>query len=485
MIQFISSSSNTSIDNFDSNIQNNKSADYQDSFSDVLNKTEKTFNQNKTDKTELNNNYDNDDVSKQADSPDKINNNDLDNNDEKQIKKTEENNEVKSNIEDKKYTEDKKTVVKDIDENDIKDTDKKKKKEKKIDIYNNIIDLVKLETGKEIENIDIKSLIEKIDEIIEHIKLSKKDKNSDVEINDILSLMQEIKISIENISNKAKSNNKADIKNDIDLIKEKLNNLLENSKTVDSKVLENTKAALNELDQLIKNESNIQTPILENSNINNNDSTKTSIEKVKPEGDKSETNFSKSTESISNEKGTEFIVVKSKDGVTDIMDKPLDNKLNMAKTSNPSPNSSIDIMNKFQDMLSKVVERAKLTLSEGKTDMILSLKPEHLGNVRMKMTMEGDNFYGKVFVDNAEVKDIFTKNIDTIISSLKELNINIEGFDIAFNQNRDSGQNFDDDDSNTFGIDGRTSDDASNANIEQTVTIATHLFPERKLNIVI
>ena len=85
--------------------------------------------------------------------------------------------------------------------------------------------------------------------------------------------------------------------------------------------------------------------------------------------------------------------------------------------------------------MSKLVEKAQVAVNNGKSEVLMSLNPEYLGKVRLKISMDADNnLVGKIFVDNAEIKDIFTKNLDTVISSLNEIGINIEGFDVMLRQ---------------------------------------------------
>ncbi len=94
--------------------------------------------------------------------------------------------------------------------------------------------------------------------------------------------------------------------------------------------------------------------------------------------------------------------------------------------------------------------------------------------------MDGDNLIGKIFVDNADVKDIFAKNLDTVITSLNEIGVNIEGFDIMLKQdmpnNEGEFQNFE----RGFGFENNGS------NIEEVKTdIKAYIIPERKLNLLI
>ncbi len=137
-------------------------------------------------------------------------------------------------------------------------------------------------------------------------------------------------------------------------------------------------------------------------------------------------------------------------------------------------------MIKFQDLMGKLAEKAQVAVSNGKSEVLMSLNPEYLGKIRLKISMDGDNLIGKIFVDNADVKDIFAKNLDTVITSLNEIGVNIEGFDIMLKQdmpnNEGEFQNFE----RGFGFENNGS------NIEEVKTdIKAYIIPERKLNLLI
>lgn len=95
---------------------------------------------------------------------------------------------------------------------------------------------------------------------------------------------------------------------------------------------------------------------------------------------------------------------------------------------------------RFQEILPKIVKQASVMLHEGKSEMELSLKPDFLGKVKMKVTLEGDTLTGKIVVDNQMVKDLFDRNMDSVIQSLGELGININGFDVSLKQDSGSAQ---------------------------------------------
>lgn len=68
-----------------------------------------------------------------------------------------------------------------------------------------------------------------------------------------------------------------------------------------------------------------------------------------------------------------------------------------------------------------IVKNAKLILKDNNSGEIkLLMKPEHLGYVRIKLTVEDNNIAGKIIVDNINVKELFEGNIDNLIKSFKD-----------------------------------------------------------------
>lgn len=494
----------------DNNISSNNQYElenYNDSsFAEMLNKlqNENIYSESSTNKSvdrEDYNDYSREDFKKYLENMenDKVAelNNEYDNKiDNSKIKNDKENNIDEKNIESQKSEKSLENEKVENVENNIE-----KKEENNFDKLdkNSTVDNKKLET--------IKSIKEKAKNIVENnnlfIKNAKSDNKSENLSSKILNLSEEEK---ENLI-KEIDNLKKEIKNlelndneeeDLNILFESLENIkniiLANSKEKNSDNIKESKElqikdlqekSLKELKENLKESEinkNIESQdnfeitednfILENANKNNKE-----LNKNENKIDNLNSNL-KNT--ISEDKGAEITIINMKDSPEGSNLKGFNHYNNVSKTQ--SSNNLTENMIKFQDLMGKLVEKAQVALNNGKSEVLMSLNPEYLGKVRLKISMEGDNFVGKIFVDNAEIKDIFTKNLDTVITSLNEIGINIEGFDVMLRQDMTNGEFSEFSEfasNNAFGNNG------GDFTEEVVADIQNYIIPERKLNLLI
>ncbi|MBW5398104.1 flagellar hook-length control protein FliK [Brachyspira pilosicoli] len=398
------------------------------------------------------------------------------------------NNEEKAEISENNSKEDKNIEnAENIDNNEIKKDimSSKEKAKKLIDKAGLIIENYKADKKAQIEknvNIDSKvneeklsSLIKDIDDIKEELKninleeLDEKDKKEITDLIIALESLEEIAISYQN---------------DDDNV-EKLSDIFELVEVENSNIEETSKKSQDD------NIEKIDTKIVEENNNNEivNDSAETFISNDDNNvADKremrlqeaKENNNSNLNNTISDEKGSELTIINMKDSSSSL--KGYNHYNNVSKTQNTS--NLAENMIRFQDLMSKLVEKAQVAVNNGKSEVLMSLNPEYLGKVRLKISMDADNnLVGKIFVDNAEIKDIFTKNLDTVISSLNEIGINIEGFDVMLRQDmpNENGE-FEFGESNNNNLNGFGVDNIE----EEVVSVQNYnIVPERKLNLLI
>lgn len=143
-------------------------------------------------------------------------------------------------------------------------------------------------------------------------------------------------------------------------------------------------------------------------NIDNNIAESKYADKYDKDNSEIKNNSSTVNNTISDDKGAELTIINMKDSAEGSNLKGYNHYNNNVSKTHNSTNLT-DSMIKFQDLMGKLVEKAQVAVNNGKSEVLMSLNPEYLGKVRLKISMDGDNLIGKIFVDNADVKDIFTK----------------------------------------------------------------------------
>ena len=308
------------------------------------------------------------------------------------------------------------------------------------------------------------NLIKEIDNLKKEIKNLQSQELSDKEKEDLNILFESLE-SVKNIFNETPKEKSDNIK-DLQIKNTEEKNLKELKETLkDGDINKNIEIK----DNSAETKDNF---ILENASKNNKE-----LNKSENKIDNLNSNLNNT---ISEDKGGELTIINMKDSPEGANLKGFNHYNNVSKTQ--SGNNLTESMIKFQDLMGKLVEKAQVALNNGKSEVLMSLNPEYLGKVRLKISMDGDNFVGKIFVDNAEIKDIFTKNLDTVITSLNEIGVNIEGFDVMLRQdmpNEEFPEFSDFANNNAFGNNG--GDFAE----EVVADIKNYIIPERKLNLLI
>ena len=490
----------------DNNVSSNNNFEIinDNSFAEMLNKLQKEdiyseASANKIVDREDYKNYDNvennnDDFQKYLETMenDKVEefNNDLENQNDNRIKNNKEENtedkidnkNLENSLEDKKTENIEKNSIKE-NSNDLNSDKKKieslksiKEKAKNIieTIEENNLPAKNIKLGKNAEKLsslnmpkeEKENLIKEINDLNKEIKKLESKELNDKEKEELLNLFE----SLENIKNIILENSKEKNESIKDIKELQIKNLEE-------KNIKELKENLKET-ELNKNAENIE-EITSDYNFDLEDNIQ--LNKRENKAENLNNNFSNNlNRTISDDNGAELTIINMKDSPEGVNLKGFNHYNNVSKTQ--SSNNLTENMIKFQDLMGKLVEKAQVAINNGKSEVLMSLNPEYLGKVRLKISMEGDNFVGKIFVDNAEIKDIFTKNLDTVITSLNEIGINIEGFDVMLRQDMPNEEFSEFADNNSFGRFGGEGGDFAEEVVED---IRNYIVPERKLNLLI
>jgi len=98
-----------------------------------------------------------------------------------------------------------------------------------------------------------------------------------------------------------------------------------------------------------------------------------------------------------------------------------------------------------EEMIESIVKYTKFSLSKERSEVTIKLEPEHLGKLHLKLVMKNSKLIGQIQVDNVEVKELISDNINQLKDSLQESGVDIQKFDVftkeesnsQFNQNKE------------------------------------------------
>jgi flagellar hook-length control protein FliK len=107
--------------------------------------------------------------------------------------------------------------------------------------------------------------------------------------------------------------------------------------------------------------------------------------------------------------------------------------------SPPPPTPFAGALEHLREMAGSVLTRAAaIILRDGGGEIKLTLKPESLGSVRIRMNLVDNAIEGRIIVDNSAVKHVFEGSLDSLMRALTA-----EGFQTASLQVSVGGQNAD------------------------------------------
>lgn len=94
---------------------------------------------------------------------------------------------------------------------------------------------------------------------------------------------------------------------------------------------------------------------------------------------------------------------------------------------------------KSSDIINQVVEQAKVVLGNDKSEMVIHMKPDHLGKLELKIVTEQGIVAAKFIAENQQVKDVIETNMQLLKDSLQKQGISIEGVSVQVGQDKKNG----------------------------------------------
>ncbi|MCG8402500.1 MAG: flagellar hook-length control protein FliK, partial [Firmicutes bacterium] len=84
-----------------------------------------------------------------------------------------------------------------------------------------------------------------------------------------------------------------------------------------------------------------------------------------------------------------------------------------------------------QEIINQVIDRAKVVLNGEKSEMVIDLKPDHLGRLSLKVVTEHGMVAAKIVAENQQVKQVLESNMQLLKDSLEKQGMVIQGFSVS------------------------------------------------------
>jgi len=106
-------------------------------------------------------------------------------------------------------------------------------------------------------------------------------------------------------------------------------------------------------------------------------------------------------------------------------------EIQKAASSMPQPIKSAEVIN-------QLVETAKVIIGQDKSEMIIQLKPDHLGKLELKVVTEQGIVAAKFIAESQKVKEIIETNMQLLKDSLQKQGISIDSVSVQVGHDKQS-----------------------------------------------
>ncbi len=109
-------------------------------------------------------------------------------------------------------------------------------------------------------------------------------------------------------------------------------------------------------------------------------------------------------------------------------------QVHKAEFSMPQPVRTSEVIN-------QVIEQAKVIVGQDKSEMIIHLKPDHLGKLELKVVTEQGIVAAKFIAESHQVKEIIETNMQLLKDSLEKQGLSIDNVSVQVGQEKQSNYN--------------------------------------------
>lgn len=315
---------------------------------------------------------------------------------------------TKKDVDDKekiKTTENKEEVKETKDKGDTKEKDKvKNTKDEENEVTEKINGLVE-NVLTEVENIEVENLEE-----FENLGLTNEEQSEVQEVLEEKMLQNVVEVGPQNVETEKITFNKYDdLESKLEALEERLGKTDSKTKREETKI-EDIEPELN-VEEL---SSDLVSSYDEKSSLENKDG-RNKEEKTKLRDLEGKRNFNNKTEELDVQIGKidEKILDVKTEKISDVV---------MNKTTN---------MQEQIDVIKQVSEKIDVNLLEDKSEMIIKLKPDHLGKVTVEIAVENGNITAKFLAESQKVKEILEASMQDLKDHLANQGMVVQDLSVS------------------------------------------------------
>ena len=110
---------------------------------------------------------------------------------------------------------------------------------------------------------------------------------------------------------------------------------------------------------------------------------------------------------------------------------------NFTSTLSQINNSTQPFESLGSDTADNIVQKAKLFMDGGKSEIKLLLNPPELGTLKLEFAIEGDNLETKITVERSAVKEVIEKDIPRLRELISNADIDVGKLDVSLQEKED------------------------------------------------
>lgn len=90
-----------------------------------------------------------------------------------------------------------------------------------------------------------------------------------------------------------------------------------------------------------------------------------------------------------------------------------------------------------REIIGQIIDKARVVLTQDRSEMVLDLKPDSLGKITMKVVTENGIVMAKFIAENQQVREVLESNMQLLKDSLEKQGMNVQGFSVSVRQDAD------------------------------------------------